>query len=275
MVSSRLLVTSSSEPDLGQWYRELSSWARRRRLDVILLRSVESTHQLALGLLDDNPGYDDLHAWIFALEQRRGRGRLLRSWASPYGAGVYATFVRSVPRAQLAGMPLLVAVALCEALETLGFSCGVKWPNDLQLQGAKLGGILLQSRGGGERVALVAGFGLNRSHSVAELPRVDCTSLALAGAGEPPALAVLSTALADAVDRELERQLGAGAAATEELMARYVGRSVHTEGDPLTISEGEREWQGRFHSFTSEGHLRLRLANGTVRDFANGSLELG
>ncbi len=87
-------------------------------------------------------------AAYFAEGQSGGRGRFGRAWASPLG-GVYFSvayqFARLIePPAPLA---VAVAVALARTLEGGGASVTVKWPNDLLLEGGKLGGILTELRG--------------------------------------------------------------------------------------------------------------------------------
>ncbi len=97
--------------------------------------------------------------------QTAGRGRQGRRWVSSFGANLCFSLVwrfNGGPDA-LSGLSLAVAVALAEGLSSLGLSRpGLKWPNDLYIDGRKLAGILLEMSGefsGTSRV--VIGVGLN------------------------------------------------------------------------------------------------------------------
>src|SRR6185436_12456622 len=84
---------------------------------------------------------------LLAHEQTAGRGRRGRRWHSAPGAGL--TFSLSARLERLAGLPLVAGVATARALRALGAAAvELKWPNDLVADGAKLGGILVQTRGG-------------------------------------------------------------------------------------------------------------------------------
>ena len=101
----------------------------------------------------------------FAESQTAGRGRRGRQWLSPHGQNLYCSIglVKALPPAQLGLLSIVTGLALCRALQQ---SCEVrpdlKWPNDLLIDGHKLGGILIESRpGDGDEVFFAIGFGLN------------------------------------------------------------------------------------------------------------------
>lgn len=118
---------------------------------------------------------------LVAEAQTAGRGRLDRNWVSPPRAGLlFSMLLRpvSVPRPQWSWLPLLVGVALAEAVEEYaGVEPELKWPNDLLLGQAKAAGILAQASAD----AVVVGVGLNVLTRLAELPP-GATSLAAVGA---------------------------------------------------------------------------------------------
>jgi BirA family biotin operon repressor/biotin-[acetyl-CoA-carboxylase] ligase len=97
---------------------------------------------------------------LAAQVQTAGRGRRGRRWYSARGAGV--TFSLSAvirrPARELAGLSLVAGVAVARALRALGVAqAALKWPNDLVVDGAKLGGILVETRGS----FAVIGLGIN------------------------------------------------------------------------------------------------------------------
>lgn len=87
---------------------------------------------------------------VVADEQTAGRGRLSRRWEAPAGTGLHATFV-------VAPHPLTSLAAGVAAAEACGRGVRLKWPNDLLLDGHKLGGILVEASAGRHLV----GIGVN------------------------------------------------------------------------------------------------------------------
>ena len=86
---------------------------------------------------------------VFAETQSAGRGRRGRQWLSPYAQNIYCTLglVKSMPVAQQGLLSIVTGLALSRSLESsCGLSPQLKWPNDLLVDGRKLGGILIESR---------------------------------------------------------------------------------------------------------------------------------
>lgn len=105
---------------------------------------------------------------LAAEEQTAGRGRRGRRWHSAPRAGVTFSLGRRIrrPARELAALSLVAGVAAARALRALGVrQAALKWPNDLVVQGAKLGGILVEARsaGGsrGDGAWAVIGLGIN------------------------------------------------------------------------------------------------------------------
>ena len=107
------------------------------------------------------------HTAVVAASQSGGRGRMGRSFFSPEGTGIYLSllFRPKGDAASVGMMTAAAAVGVCRALESLGSpELGIKWVNDLYLNGKKVCGILAESvfdssRGGFEGV--VIGVGVN------------------------------------------------------------------------------------------------------------------
>lgn len=107
---------------------------------------------------------------VTAAEQSEGRGRQGRTWTAPAGkALLYSAVVRPLDDRHLL-LPLAVPLAVCEAAEELkpGLECGVKWPNDVQVGGRKLAGVLIEARP--QDSWAVIGIGLNLSIAPEEFP---------------------------------------------------------------------------------------------------------
>lgn len=121
-----------------------------------------STNDRALAWLRDGAPHG---AVVTADAQDAGRGRRGRSWLSPPGQSLTVSLVlRPGPlRApdRLGALGLAVAVGLAEGLPALRSPVRLKWPNDLMVDGRKLGGILCEARWVGDAAEVVVGFGIN------------------------------------------------------------------------------------------------------------------
>lgn len=96
---------------------------------------------------------------VRALEQTAGRGRFDRTWISPKGENLtISLFLPGTSRAPyLPNLGQLLALATAETLLKLGLQPELKWPNDLLLNGKKVGGILSEVVPEGA----ILGLGLN------------------------------------------------------------------------------------------------------------------
>lgn len=111
-----------------------------------------------------------------AEHQRAGRGRRGRAWVSPLGANLYLSMLWRFAEGlgALAGLNLAVGVAVREALATLGLArAGLKWPNDVVVDGRKIAGVLVEAGGqwNGPCHAFI-GVGVNWS-----MPQVAATAI--------------------------------------------------------------------------------------------------
>ena len=104
---------------------------------------------------------------IIADRQTEGRGRLGRSFFSPSGSGVYFSLLLK-PETGISdalSVTTSAAVAMCSALkDTFGVEPGIKWVNDIYIDGKKVCGILAESavdRESGRPEYIVLGIGVN------------------------------------------------------------------------------------------------------------------
>ena len=130
---------------------------------------------------------------LVTLSQTAGRGRLGRTWTAPPGRTLAASLLLDARRLgpdALGWVPLVAGAAMrasVAAVVTRG-EVGLKWPNDVQVDGLKAAGLLAELRPDGS--AVVVGAGVNLALAADELPTPTATSLGLHGAeGTPEALA--------------------------------------------------------------------------------------
>src|SRR5579872_2279178 len=98
-------------------------------------------------------------------EQSAGRGRQGRSWAAPPRSALLASVLLRRAPAVASGIPLAAGLAVVEALSAMtAVTPRLKWPNDVLVDGHKLGGILSEVEPAAStpgRVAVVLGLGVN------------------------------------------------------------------------------------------------------------------
>lgn len=124
------------------------------------LSEVESTNEYIKGILRDAPE----GTVVLADVQTAGKGRSGRNWYSPEG-GLWMSIL--LEHCESCLMPLTAAVAICEAFEPYDIRLGIKWPNDLFLNGKKVAGILTEVVD--ERAILGIGINLNVTQFPADL----------------------------------------------------------------------------------------------------------
>jgi BirA family transcriptional regulator, biotin operon repressor / biotin---[acetyl-CoA-carboxylase] ligase len=133
-------------------------------LDILLDVGSTNTH-----LLDKAADHMGKRYAALAEKQRAGRGRRGRHWVSPFGKNIYLSLLVTLPGdvSGQEGLSLMTAIAVERALVQLGIrGIGLKWPNDVYLDGKKLAGILLEARQTQANYCqIVMGVGLNLSLS--------------------------------------------------------------------------------------------------------------
>ncbi|HEY0776526.1 MAG TPA: biotin--[acetyl-CoA-carboxylase] ligase [Gemmatirosa sp.] len=187
---------------------------------------------------------------IVADVQTAGRGRNGRRWLSDAEAGVWATVVER-PRdvTSLSVLSLRVGLALAAELERL-LSRGttLKWPNDVQLEGRKLAGVLVEARwrdGAPEWAAI--GVGVNRKPP-AELPDA-------IGTGD----ALRRSALLGAVVQAVRTASTATGLLTDAEIAAWDARDVVRGRVVVSPVRGAAD------GVNAAGELLIRTSDGAVR----------
>lgn len=127
---------------------------------------VDSTNRAAR----DRALQGDTHGWVvLADEQSAGRGRMDRSWDSQAGEDILASIIvrPELPAADLFQLTMIASIAVVQAVERIcAVTCGIKWPNDIFMEGKKLCGILSEGQIDPDMPFMVIGIGLNVNSSM-------------------------------------------------------------------------------------------------------------
>lgn len=220
---------------------------------IVVLDEIDSTNSEAMrraGSGECGP------VWLMARRQAAGRGRSGRAWASHEG-NLAATllFAPGCTLAELYQLSLVAGVAVIDGVRVAAAQqpaiarLRLKWPNDILLDGAKLGGILVESTSRGAVAMAAIGIGLN----VAAAPAIegrDTASLADIGSAAEP-LAVLE-GIADAMSRWLDvwdagREFGS-------IRAAWIERAGPL-GERISVNTGNETIYGAFTGIDETGAL--------------------
>ncbi|PMQ00938.1 MAG: biotin--[acetyl-CoA-carboxylase] ligase [Dictyoglomus sp. NZ13-RE01] len=101
---------------------------------------------------------------VLADVQRKGRGRKGNYWESPEGGLWFSViFYPKLRKEEIKFLPIVFCVSVIQGLELfLTKRINVKWPNDIELDGKKVGGILLESSWNGDKLEyVICGVGIN------------------------------------------------------------------------------------------------------------------
>ena len=134
--------------------------------DLDVEACVNSTNDRLLGKVD----LESCGGYVCIAEvQTKGRGRRGRKWHTPLGGNLAISLGLEIKRdlAELSGLSLVIGLSVLDAIESFGVEgLSVKWPNDLMMEGKKLGGILIElaNTTGSEHVSTaLIGIGVNLS----------------------------------------------------------------------------------------------------------------
>lgn len=173
-------VLITAKPKVGyqlayeyRWWsgEEAATLADDLSLQVTRLDEVESTNTWLREHIPTNKPHLVLTDW-----QKSGRGRRERQWLSPPGRQFTFSLRQDSQQGPWPwrGLALAVGVMLAEALNTIGIPVRLKWPNDLWLDGAKLGGILVELAGASDGPsAVIIGVGINEFLTSSEQESLD------------------------------------------------------------------------------------------------------
>lgn len=252
-------------PDL-LYPRELRKGLGTRNFgkEIYHFHRVGSTNQVALDLA--RKGYPE-GTVVIAEEQTAARGRWRRAWFSPPEAGICLSLILRpalVPM-QIPQVTLVTGVSCARAIhKRLGLRPGIKWPNDLLLDGAKFGGILVEMEATAEQVYyLVVGIGINVNHEKADFPpelQGSATSLRLVTGTRLRRLPLVQELL-ELIEKDYDEFCRDGFIGLRERWLEY----EVTLGKTVCVRLGETELIGEAYDLNLDGSLLLRMEKGETR----------
>lgn len=206
--------------------------------------------------------------------QTAGRGRLDRRWEAPPGTSLLLSLVFRplLTPVQVQQLTMVCGLAVAEAIELVtGLQVGLKWPNDIMVGGAKVGGVLTEIELIANRLDfVVVGLGLNVNLDPAQLPAdllVSATSLAHELGRDVARLPLLWVLLRSVEKRYVA--LSAGHSPQGEWVERLV-----TLGQPVAVTASGSTLEGVAEGVDANGALLLRLDDGRLQTIMAGDVTL-
>jgi BirA family biotin operon repressor/biotin-[acetyl-CoA-carboxylase] ligase len=239
---------------------------------IISCSSVGSTNDVARRIAESGAREGTV---VLADEQTRGRGRRGRCWTAPAGTSLlFSVILRpSIAPQQYQRLTMACSLATADSIEDrLGLKTGLKWPNDVLIQGKKVAGILTELHTKGEDlIHAVVGVGLNVNVDFTE-PQVSF-------------LKEQATSLAQECGSAVSRE-EVLACVLNHMEARYLalcqGWSPHEEwksrladlGRRVAVTDEHRIREGYAEGIDEDGALLLRLADGCLERILAGDTSL-
>jgi BirA family biotin operon repressor/biotin-[acetyl-CoA-carboxylase] ligase len=208
---------------------------------------------------------------VIAEQQTAGRGRLGRTWHSPPGLNLYATFILRprMPIAEVPRLSLVAGVAVADTLATVAPGMvALKWPNDVWLKGRKAGGIIAEAIADSAQnlLCVLLGIGLNLNLAIYDIPeelRDKATSVRIATGHRCDRIAIAATLFNRLNSRYMEAEAH-GFAAMRPDYERYFALT----GKKVTVSDGTTQVSGCVTGVDAEGALMLETNQGVQRILA-------
>jgi BirA family transcriptional regulator, biotin operon repressor / biotin---[acetyl-CoA-carboxylase] ligase len=222
----------------------------------------DSTNRVAMEL-----GYaGELEGTVVLAEaQTAGRGRSGRTWHSEKGTGLYFTVVLR-PRLSPAQAPLLTMLAGISAQTAIaaqtGMSPELKWPNDVLLNGKKVGGILTEMHAEPNAVRFViVGIGINVNQEKFP-PELSGTATSIRKeSGRMSYRLELLVRLLTQFESDYNRFLREGPAF---VVARFESVSSFAKGRRVRVDTGAESYSGVAAGLSAEGLLLVQRDNGSL-----------
>lgn len=244
-------------------------------LKILFFDEVDSTNDIALELAKEGSPHGTV---IAADAQRKGRGRLGRTWHSPPGKNIYMSIILR-PRFSALDIPLLTPLIAVSSAKAIGKITGVKpvikWPNDLMVAGRshglfyrKLGGILLEMRQDGQKNPIIAaGIGINVNMEAGDFPpELHATSLLIETGKKHEKMSII-----EAISDEILNRIEGLREARAEFLNEWRGLLI-TLGETVSVVTERETVSGLAVDIDENGSLIIKTSDGGLKTIRSGDV---
>lgn len=242
-------------------------------LNIEVLEKVDSTNQY---LKQSQTPIEEVQVCLAEI-QTKGRGRLNRSWYSPFGKNIYFSMRYPFQKdlSELSGLSLVVALSVAHTLDTIRESpekIKLKWPNDVMVQGEKMAGILIEIQAESNGFSqVVIGIGINVNETDANQNNIT----------QPWSSLKKLTGIdydrngicAELISQLLSYLQRFSASGFSDFNAEWQERDL-LFGKPVELTSGNQAYSGIGQGIDAQGHLVLKMADGSLKGFSSGDTSL-
>lgn len=209
--------------------------------------------------------------FLTAKQQTAGKGRHGRQWQSDAGNLFASVLLRGVPLAKLHEVVYVAALAMLETVESylLDNEIALKWPNDILVDGKKIGGILVETElQNGELQFAVVGMGLN----VASSPKIDgVAATSMRELGSEQELADVVELLAEAFVEYVETWLSLDEGGGFERIANLWLQNAAYIDEEISVKLPQGQVTGIFRGINEKGEMLLEQ-NGVEKAYSSAEI---
>jgi BirA family transcriptional regulator, biotin operon repressor / biotin---[acetyl-CoA-carboxylase] ligase len=212
----------------------------------------------------------------FAECQTAGRGRLGKTWVSPFAGNIYLSlsWPFAIKSGELSPLGLVIAVAIVEALKAYGIEQGLslKWPNDVLWEGRKLAGVLIDLLPKIDNVCVsIIGVGLNIKMPKSAADKINQPWCDIAQiTKDSPRRNKLAGLLIDKILQALTTYQRSGFESFINKWLLYDG-ALNKE---IVVITGQQKISGIYLGIDDKGYMLLRNDNGQIQRFSSGEVSL-
>lgn len=234
-------------------------WAGR---NLVYLKEADSTNLAVKTLAEKDAPAGTL---VVADAQTAGRGRRGRSWISPPGEAIYMSLLLrpDCNPDKASSLTLVMALAVVEALEEIApSSCGIKWPNDVVMNGKKVCGILTEMSAELDAIHyVIIGTGINANQSLFEEELADKATSLLIETGHKVNRAQFIARVMHFFEKEYEVFIR-----TYDLsgLTDMYNQYLLNRGKQVRVLDPKGEYEGVAQSINERGELLVERKDGTV-----------
>lgn len=242
--------------------------------EIIYLDSIGSTNTYAKKAAEEHFKEGTV---IIAEEQTDGRGRLGRQWVSTKGKGIWMSIMLKpdILPADAPKLTIAAAYAVAKAvLRCCNLDASIKWPNDIVAGGKKLCGILTEMSAEADEIkSVIVGIGINANMENEDFG-AEVASLATSISLEKGS-AVSRKALAASVLNEFEKVYEdfIKEGSLKSFLGEYKNKSA-VLGKEIRVISKKEEIIGLAVDISEEGHLVVKLGDGTLREIMSGEVSV-
>lgn len=221
---------------------------------------LDSTNNKAWELISENAENGTV---VITDNQTSGHGRQSNKWLSTPDKSLTFSIVlypNALPN-QINLYSLITSLAITDCLTDFNIQVQLKWPNDILINGKKVGGILCESKiSGGVMKSMVIGVGLNINEEITELPktlRKSATSLMIESGIQYQLETILTNILKHLEHRIKSRE-------TQTHLLDWEKRCAHLN-QKVTFRSSNEVVNGMFKGLSSTGQAVITINNEEIK----------